>query len=168
MHETNGFKDNYQVLETLTQRIDYYAAQNTIYFSTTYINHMKSLYKEDQLQKQVVLTFEVRTNLGDHFITIAVNNMKAPYSYNGNVQKSNFNDDVIFKFEIFDYEFVGIKGDLISDDDYTYKDGILTISADFINKVYSQSRNSLQLQFVALFKHEKEKEIYEYPIFIAK
>src|SRR5690554_5746839 len=168
VHETNGFKENYQVLETLTQRMDYYAAQNTIYFSTTYINHMKSLYKEDQLQKQVVLTFEVKTTLGDHFITIAVNNMKAPYSYNGNVQKSNFNDDVIFKFEIFNYEFVGLEGFRITEEDYRYEDGVITISAEFINQVYSQSRNSLQLEFKALFKHPEEKENYEYLIFIAK
>lgn len=168
VHQTDGFKENYQVLETLTQRMDYYAAQNTIYFSTTYMNYMKSLFKEDEFQRQVVLTFEVQTNLGDHYITIRVNQLETPYSYNGNVQKSNFNDDVTFKFETFDYEFVGIKGYLISDDDYTYKDGILTMSANFINKVYSQSRNSLQLEFVALFKHEKEKENYEYPIFIAK
>lgn len=166
VHQTDGFKENYQLLETLTERMDYYALQNTIYFSTTYMNYMKSLFKEDQFQRQVILTFEVNTNLGDHFITISIDDMKKPYSYNGNVQKSNFKDDVTFKFETFDYEFVGIKGYLISDDDYTYKDGILTISADFINKVYSQSRSSLQLKFVALFKHEKEN--YEYPIFIAK
>ena len=78
----------------LSERVDYYAFNQTIYFSTSYMNYLTKVLKDNLNAKQEVVTFIIHTNLGDHEINLELNRLDTPYAYNGQIQSSNFKDDV--------------------------------------------------------------------------
>jgi len=153
-------------IEELLERRDFYAFNNTIYFSTSYMNYLTKLLKDNETSKNMVVTFVVRTNLGDHEVSVELNYLNTPYSYTGQNQVTNFKDNVIFGFDIFDYVFVKVEGYSITDTNYDYDSGVLTIYMDYLLKTYATVRTQDRLEFTVIF--EKDDVFYKYPIYISK
>lgn len=160
-------EDDHLVEENaLSERIDYYAFNQTIYFSTSYMNFLTKNLKDDQQLKQEVLTFVIHTNLGDHEITLEINRLETPYAYNGQIQSTNFKDDVKFLLETFDYVFISVEGYDIKDMHFKFEDGELILYADYLAETYGFKRSAEKLEFTVTF--QKDGINYKYPIYILK
>ncbi|OED59242.1 hypothetical protein [Acholeplasma laidlawii] len=166
LFEAKKEDDHLVEVNALSERIDYYAFNQTIYFSTSYMNFLTKNLKDNQQLKQEVLTFVIHTNLGDHEITLEINRLDTPYAYNGQIQSTNFKDDVKFLFETFDYVFISVEGYDIKDMHFKFENDELILYADYILDTYGFKRSAEKLEFTVIF--EKDGINYKYPIYILK
>jgi hypothetical protein len=164
--ETDYEGDVLVELEPLQERIDFYAASKTIYFSTSYMNFLVNKLQSTPSAENLELSFIIRTNLGTHEINLEINRLTTPYSFNGQRQITNFKDDVYFKFETFDYILVSIEGYNITPEDYSFEDGILIIFMEYLLNTYNTMRSATSLEFTVIF--EKDGTQIEYMIYIEK
>ncbi len=164
--ETDYERDVLVELESLQERRDFYAASNTIYFSTSYMHYLVEKLQSTTSAKNLELSFVIRTNLGTHEINLEINRLTTPYSYNGQKQVTNFKDDIYFSFETFDYVFVSVEGYEITAEDYSFEEGILTIFMTYLMDTYSTMRTATNLEFAVIF--EKDGTQIKSMIYIAK
>nr|WIF88629.1 hypothetical protein QOL21_00890 [Acholeplasma laidlawii] len=130
------------------------------------MNFLTKHLKDNKQLKQEVLTFMIHTNLGDHEITLEINRLNTPYAYNGQIQSTNFKDDVNFLFETFDYEFISVEGYDIKDMQFKFEDGKLVFYAEYMLETYGSKRSAEKLEFTVIF--QKDGINYKYPIYIIK
>lgn len=133
--------------------------ENTIYLNAKYI---LSLIKEDEDTKNLTYEFKLTTNLGEHYITLNFGEEEKPYLFT-RTYKTNFYDDLYVYFDDQGAEFVGIQGHKdydITAADYSYENGLLIISADYIKKVYDENLSRKNLILTYQFEKKEIKNIY--------
>lgn len=104
-----------------------------------------SLYNKNEENKYNLI---LETNLGFHEITLNLNTKTTPYSYTNLRVKTNLNNDVIYKFELFDYEFVRITNNFINENDYEVNDNEIIIKKSFITKYFDDNNNEMVLSLL--------------------
>jgi len=124
----------------------YYIINQTVYLSSEYI---KSLITNNPEIKRYDLVLD--TNLGRHFIRLDINELQRPYGYSDISVKSDGTKDVIFSFEMFNYEFNQVIGQEITEVDYSFYSNRLIINREYINKLF-ETKNEFTIS--ALFYDE--------------
>lgn len=121
-----------------------YIIDNTVYLTHKFI---QSLNNELQNKETIDFEFVLKTNLGDHLITLKETAEERPYVFSDKEVKTNFYHDVTFGFELFGYEFVEILGHGITVDDYDFIDNQLTIKQSFITEAFKSDFSKNELTF---------------------
>lgn len=136
---------NYINLKVNNEEID---SNNTIIINNEVLlkaTYIISLYKENEENKHNLI---LNTNLGVHEITLNLNNKTTPYSYTDLKVKTDLNNDIIYKFELFDYKFVRITNEYIDEDDYELNNNEIVIKKSTITKYFDENDNELVLSLL--------------------
>jgi len=145
----NGFelnrvsRDQKEVYETIDPE-NLYILENAIYLSSEYLKTLE--------ERTKVVYYKLRTNLGEHFIAIEITTDQKPYVYSDKNVKTDYHNDVVFLFDVQGSEFVSISGDDITEADYIFKDGILTIKNEFIVKFFQENLDKDSIILTYRFK----------------
>lgn len=113
-----------------------------------------SFFDELTVQKEPY-HYLVETNLGKYEVDIVVNQSKSPYVYTASKVNVSNNQDVVFKFETFDATFSSISAPSdapISNEEYHYEDGVLTISKDYITRTFEENPDRKDIIFTYMFQ----------------
>lgn len=119
-----------------------------------------SFFDELEAQKEAY-HFLVETNLGKYEVDIVINQSKSPYVYTASKMSASLINDAIFKFETFDATFSSISAPSevpIEEDEYSYEDGVLTISKTYISKTFNENPEREDIVFTYVF--EKNGVLY--------
>ena len=87
------------------------------------------------LDRSIMHTIDVITEEGRVEIRLEIEYLERPYLRSPRTQMYDRNTDIVYEFELFSGSFNGLSGQDITQSDYTFIEGTLTIKAQFIESL---------------------------------
>lgn len=115
----------------------YYVSNNVVYIRHRYLEQLDFETSSVNAYDYYII---IRTEEGTHSAILKVNDDNRPYLYTNASVYTDFVNDVVFKYDLLEGEFVGM-GSGIAEDDYRFEDGTLTISIDYILGIFAENPN---------------------------
>ena len=106
------------------------------------------------LELDKVYTIEIITNLGLIEIELSLEYEERPFLLSSRTLVYVPNEDLVFEFELYGGSFSNLSGQSISASDYTFENGVLTINADFIEGILSNTPDRTRVIFSYLLTSE--------------
>lgn len=145
LERLSGDVITYEVVDS-----DYiYILEGSIYLKHDYL---------DLLAEYTTVKFRLTSSLGYHDISVKINNEIKPYVNSDILVQTNFIDDVVFRFEVYNTKFVSVSGHMITSEYYHFINDILVIDVDFIKKTF-ESDLTLD-QMLLSYRFEENEMVY--------
>ncbi len=159
--EVNLLSDDEIPIPTPLESSKYHLNGNTVYLKASYL---------DELQARInPYKFTLKSNVGQHKISININQSTRPYAYTDTHVEANLFTDVQFLIETFNGTLSSIGSIVdapITNQDYVFTNGKLLIKNSYITKTFDMLPNVNEIQLLCGIKVDGTSLII--PIYIVR
>ncbi len=122
----------------------------------SFFNDVLSLAYSDllNLNPELTYTLDVITPEGRIEIIMDIEYVERPYLMSSRTTQYQTNQNIVYQFELFSGTFNGLSGQDITEADYTFSDGTLTINASFIESLLTANPERTRVIFSYVLETE--------------